>query len=118
VEKKVFVAKAVRAAFWGALLFLMVMALAPFDVGGGVLKDKMQHMLGFYTLTVLGLASWGRRSAVRLTLGLATLGAAIELLQATPLVGRDGDFQDWAADVAGIAIALVPAIFVGKAKDV
>jgi hypothetical protein len=116
VEKRVFIAKAVRAAFWTALLMLLLLALAPIDVAGGFLNDKVQHTLGFYTLTVLGLASWGRRSALRLTLGLMALGAAIELLQATPLVGRDGEFMDWVADATGILLALVPAIFVGQAK--
>jgi hypothetical protein len=115
VEKKAVIAKAVHAAFWAALLLLLVMALVPIDVAGGILKDKVQHMLGFYTLTVLGLAGWGRPSAVKLALGLAALGGAIELFQATALIGRDGEFLDWIADLAGILFALIPAIFVGRA---
>ena len=104
----------VRAAFWAAVLLLLALALAPIDVGGRVLPDKIQHLLGFYTLTVLGLAAWGRPSAARLAMGLLVLGGAIELLQATPLIGRDGEFLDWFADLLGILFALIPAVFVRR----
>ncbi len=107
--------KLARPAFFIALVVLLVFALAPVDLPVQRFSDKAQHLAGFFTLACLGLAAWGRRSALMLGLALAALGGAIEIVQSTPLIGRDAEVMDWVADVAGILLALLPAVFVRRA---
>ena len=75
-------------------------------------SDKAAHALAYAVDTFLLLLAvvWrpGRPQALvawtlPILLGVATLGAAIEFLQAT--VSRDADPLDWIADVIGIAVA-------------
>lgn len=93
-----------RLLFWAAAAFGFVMAVLPHppEVPGAP-SDKVQHILAF--LTLAALARWAY-PAVRkrwLLLGLALFGAAIELLQAIPVLNRDADPLDWVADVAAAA---------------
>ena len=98
-----------------ALLVLLVMTLAPLQLHGRFfLNDKAQHLLGFLVLTALGLLAWGTGSTIKLVIGLAALGGAIEVLQETSLVGRDAELMDWLADVAGILIVAVPILLAGR----
>lgn len=99
-----------RYAFWPALVFAVVMAALPkppeipsLDVG-----DKLQHMLAFFTLTVLAGIGWRTWSWIRLALGLSLVGAAIELVQAMPALHRSSDWRDLAADCLSILVALGP----------
>jgi VanZ family protein len=64
--------------------------------------DKAQHAAGFAGLSFLGLMAYPGR-IYALMLGLALFGAGTEVAQW--LTGwRFGDWQDWVADCAGIAI--------------
>jgi hypothetical protein len=77
-------------------------------------SDKVAHALAYAvdTLLLLFAVVWrpGRPQAlvawtVPILLGVATLGAAIEFMQAT--VSRDADPLDWVADLVGIAAAAI-----------
>lgn len=68
--------------------------------------DKIQHMTAFFTLGALAAAAWRHRAAVKLFGWLAAFGAAIELFQAIPALGRDAELLDWLADMAAAAVAL------------
>lgn len=100
---------ACRLAFWAALAVTAVLALLPQPPElGAVESDKLQHLLAFAVLSLLGVFAHPRLPRLRLALGLAGFGAAIELAQLIPALNRSGDPLDWAADVAAIAVA-VPA---------
>jgi VanZ family protein len=114
--QKVVISSLARATFWIALLVVLAMTLAPVSLPAGILNDKIQHCIGFFGLSALGIAGWGTRSALRIGIALAALGGAIELLQATRIIGRDAEVADWLADVAGILLALLPAVFISRTR--
>lgn len=102
-----------RIAFFGAALFAFVMAVLPHPpMIPGNPPDKLQHMLAFATLGVVGAIGFARRSAWSLFLMLTGFGAFIELVQALPMIHRDCDIRDLIADMiaAAIALALTRAI--------
>lgn len=109
-----------RLLFWPALIFALVMAVLPkppqlpmTDMG-----DKVQHMLAFFTLTLLAGTGWPRFSLVRALVWLSLVGAGIELVQAIPMLHRDSDWRDWVADSVAICAALVPvAVFRRKLEQ-
>lgn len=78
--------------------------LAPPGQGGA---DKYLHTFCFAGLALIGLWT-ARRGLSRglILLVLLLLGAGIEWLQAT-VPGRQGSFNDLAADVAGLLLALI-----------
>ncbi|GLQ82026.1 hypothetical protein GCM10007881_55470 [Mesorhizobium huakuii] len=112
-----FYSVAISTAFVVTLVAVLVLALLPmpelqefgFDIGFD--NDKLNHASAFATLAVLGALGWPRR-IVTLVIFLALVGAAIEILQGTPLIDRDLDVFDWVADCIGIAGGLVVAISV------
>jgi VanZ family protein len=92
-----------RTAFYttGALVAVLSLvpsaALPPTSIG-----DKVEHIIAYAVLGLLGAASFGR-SAARVILGLGAFGLAIELLQAfSP--GRSPDPLDAAADIIGASL--------------
>ena len=96
-----------RGAFWAAATFALVMALLPHPVRlPGDPSDKVQHIIAFLTLGALGRMAYPKASGWALLAGLSLFGAAIELLQAIPVLNRDSDIIDWLADTlaAGVAI--------------
>lgn len=102
-----------RPLFWLLASFSLVMALLPqppsfttYELG-----DKVQHMLAFAVLTVIGRLAWPQVALRRLVLLLLLYGAAIEVLQMIPSLHRDADPRDWVADGAAIALAVVFAQF-------
>lgn len=68
--------------------------------------DKVQHMMAFATLSALAAAGWRERRLAVLFAWLAGFGAAIEVLQAIPVLNRDSDVLDWVADMAATIAAL------------
>jgi hypothetical protein len=72
--------------------------------------DKAEHFLAFYVLSFLAAAAYPRLSLAVVALWLSLFGAAIELVQALPIVHRDCDFWDWVADSAAISAALAPIV--------
>ena len=99
----------VRALFWAAALFALVMALLPHppEVPGNP-SDKIQHALAFATLGLLGAFAYPRVSALRLIVGLSLFGALIEVAQGIPVLHRDSDVLDWLTDTIACAAVLVP----------
>ena len=69
------------------------------------LVDKTWHFLAFGALGFLGFAVWEPNRWPLVGLICIGLGASIEILQATPWIGRDADLRDWLADVAGVGFA-------------
>jgi VanZ family protein len=95
------------AAFWLAALAVLVLMLLPAEHVQRLpfnFWDKAQHSLAFGVLTLLGLLAWSqRRDRWRLLVGLVIYGGAIEWAQ--HLTGwRHGDWVDWVADSAGVAL--------------
>jgi len=99
----------VRALFWAAALFALVMALLPHppQVPGNP-SDKIQHAAAFVTLGVLGAFAYPRLSTLRLIVALSLFGAFIEIAQAIPALHRDSDVFDWLTDTVACAVVVVP----------
>jgi len=93
------------AAFWAAFAGIGVLSLLPPELPlPSTGWDKANHALAFMTLALLAAACWPARR-MQVLLGLAAYGAAIEVAQSLTGI-RIGEWVDWAADVAGLALAL------------
>jgi VanZ family protein len=93
-----------RGLFWMLVMFVVALSLLPVEQLPRDLNlwDKAQHALGFGALGLLGLHV-GARRPVQSLLGLAVLGACIEVAQS--MTGwRYGDWLDWLADVVGLGL--------------
>ena len=98
--------------FWAALVFAFVMAILPKPPQlPGDPSDKVQHILAFITLAALATIAYPRTRPIKLGLGLSAYGALIEVVQAIPILHRDAEFLDWAADtVAAFGMLLLVAL--------
>ena len=94
-------------AFWGIALFIISMALARLPA---VLDpwDRELHFLAFYILGCAAMVSFPRTRTWRLALALIAGGVALESAQMLPIFGHAAELSDLAANLAGIAAALVP----------
>jgi VanZ family protein len=97
--------------FWPALAVVAWGELTPHppQLEGPLIWDKLDHFIAYFGLSLLGSLGWGlRRSLVWVLLGVVALGGGLEILQA--LVGRDGEWGDFAANdlgaLAGLGIAI------------
>lgn len=93
-----------KTSFWALVLTTLWLSLVPSEQVPSAFHfwDKAQHALGFAGLAFLGLMAYPGRLP-RVMLGLALFGAGIEVVQG--LTGwRQGDWQDWIADCAGLVI--------------
>ena len=96
-----------RPAFWAAALFAFVMAVLPHPPQlPGEPEDKVQHVLAFATLALLGGFAFERMRLVALLVRLSLFGALIEVVQAIPALHRDSDVVDWLADTIAAAAVL------------
>lgn len=98
---------AIRLAAVVAAFATLWLAFEPPGDGPGLIPwDKAGHFLSFYVLTLLMSLALPRvpRGIVILVLVLA--GGGIEIVQG--YIGRDADWKDWIADIAGIACAALP----------
>ncbi|HEX5237168.1 MAG TPA: hypothetical protein VFW39_01730 [Sphingomicrobium sp.] len=97
-----------RALFWAAALFAFVMAVLPHPPHiPGNPNDKLQHIAAFVTLSLLGSFAYPATALIALLVRLSIFGAAIELIQAIPVLHRDSDFWDWVADTVAVGAALL-----------
>ena len=99
-----------RPVFWALLLTVAVLSLMPtgyLPPQVFSLWDKAQHALAFATLAALGLLAYPHRRW-RLLTGLLVFGGLIELAQAAT-GWRQGEWADWLADAAGLALGLALA---------
>jgi VanZ family protein len=100
--------RAARALFWGAALFAFVMAALPHPPHiPGNPNDKLQHVTAFATLALLGSFAYPTTALVQLLIRLSLFGAAIEVVQAIPVLHRDSDVWDWAADTVAVIVVLL-----------
>jgi hypothetical protein len=99
--------KRISAALFVTVLGVVIWgSLAPLEAVGGGGYDKLQHMAGYGSLTILGFGALGRRSWLLLS-GVLVFGAGIEVLQAMMPLGRMGSLLDGAANSAGAALAWI-----------
>lgn len=97
-----------RLLFWAALIFAFVMAVMPHPPRlPGEPDDKIQHIIAFAVLAGLGRVGYPVIAGTRLLVGLSLYGAAIELAQLYPPLGRDGSVLDWVADTASVGAVLL-----------
>ena len=97
-----------RLVFWAAAVFAFVMAIVPQppEVPGAP-SDKVQHIMAFATLALLGSFAYPATRVTRLLASLSLLGAVIEVVQAIPALHRDSDVVDWIVDTVAVAVVLV-----------
>jgi VanZ family protein len=94
------------AAYAVAVGVLLYMTLAPSSHLPQVdVWDKGEHAIAWLVLAGVGLLLFPS-SAVPVAAFSLGLGVLVEILQATPLVGRDADLRDVLADSVGVAAAL------------
>jgi hypothetical protein len=86
--------------FAAATLFAVTMALLPHPPQVPIEGDKYQHMLAFGVLTILCVMAYPEAQLLRIGERLSFLGAMIELVQSIPMLHRDCDIMDWAADTS------------------
>lgn len=98
-----------RLLFWLALAGAVVLALMPQppQLPTDRFGDKFNHMLAFATLAALAALGWPRAERLRVVERLSFLGALIEVAQAMPVLHRDCDIRDWAADTVAIVVVTV-----------
>jgi VanZ family protein len=97
-----------RLLFWAAAILAFVMAVLPQPPEfPGEPNDKVQHIVAFATLGLLGAWAHARSPLLRLLVGLSLFGAFIELVQAIPALQRDSDVKDWIADTLACGLALL-----------
>lgn len=98
---------AIRLAAVVATLATLWLAFEPPGDGPGLIPwDKAEHFLSFFVLTLLLSLALPRMPRGILILVLVIAGGGIEIVQS--YVGRDADWKDWIADIAGIACAALP----------
>lgn len=99
----------IRVLFVLALAVTLFFALVPHPprLPVDALGDKFEHMMAFAVLAFLARLGFRAPSDWAILIRLSVLGAAIELLQALPLVHRDCDWHDWLADTVAAGAALL-----------
>ena len=97
-----------RLIFWAAAIFAFVMAVLPHPPElPGAPSDKIQHMVAFATLGLLGASAYVETALLQLLVGLSLFGGFIEIVQAIPAIHRDSDIKDWLADTVAAGLVLL-----------
>jgi hypothetical protein len=97
-----------RLLFWAAAIFAFVMAVIPHPPHiPGEPNDKVQHIVAFATLALLGSWAYTGTKPLKLLAWLSLFGAVIEIIQAIPMLRRDSDALDWIADTVAVAVVLL-----------
>ena len=100
--------RSAKALFFAAALFALVMALVPHPPRlPGDPSDKVQHMIAFAVLGLLGGLAFPKVRTRWLIALLSLFGALIEVLQAIPVLHRDSDPLDWLADTIACGLVLL-----------
>lgn len=96
-----------RLAAGLATVATLWLAFEPPGDGPGLIPwDKAGHFLSFYVLTILYLLAAPRAPRWAIVALLVAAGGVIEIVQGQ--VGRNAEWGDWLADIAGIAFAILP----------
>lgn len=86
---------------------ILYLSLAPADALPSIdLWDKAEHALAYTALAVAWMLAFPSRVWLAAA-GVFAFGVAVELLQASMHFGREGHLYDVAANVVGVAVALV-----------
>ena len=97
-----------RFLFWSAAVFAFVMAVLPHPPQvPGALSDKVQHIVAFACLALLGSVAYPWLRPLTLVIALSAFGALIEVVQLIPGLHRDADSRDWLADTAAVAVMVL-----------
>ena len=97
-----------KPLFWAALLFAYAAAIMPAAKAPKIAdNDKVEHMIAFFTLAVLGRLAYRATPAIRTWLLLTAFGAVIEFTQLIPALHRDSSFADWVADVIALSVGVL-----------
>ena len=105
---------ACKAAFWGAAVAVLWLALSPVHTQPAGGWDKVNHLLAFGLLGLLAAACWPGRLPRHLLL-LFAYGVCIEFLQGL-FPGRHPDPWDVAANAMGLLLAAAAAACVGRRR--
>ena len=81
------------------------MAFAP-NPPGVLGWDKAEHFVAGAVVALLALPALPGLALGWLIVGLAVSAALVEVVQATPQIGRTGDPVDWFAGVLGAVLAI------------
>ena len=107
--------KLLVASFWLACIVIAVLALLPATMPlPSTGWDKSNHALAFVALAWLGCACWPAVTW-RVIAGLAVYGGAIEIAQ-TFTETRMGEWADWIADLAGLALVWAYVGWAGRSR--
>jgi hypothetical protein len=111
-----------RLAFQGlTILLAVVVAWLAFRPSTGADQglpwDKANHALAFMVLTVVSARGWPGAGFWRLGLVMLMAGAGIEIVQGLPLIGRDMDGWDVAADMVGFALGWMATLALRSPGD-
>ena len=100
--------QAIRALFWLALIAITILALIPGPSMPPVLlgADKLKHIAAFTALAGLARLGWPRLRLWLLAFILLGHGAFIEIVQGSPVLGREMSWADLVADGIGISLGL------------
>lgn len=99
--------RAITVLFWLLVAFTLIEALIPSRRSLHLFaSDKLEHGLAFAVLALAATFAFPRLNTLWLAIGLMALGAAIELMQALPFIGRDSDLRDWIADSIAVIVVL------------
>ena len=90
----------------------MLIELKP-QAAGYIYADKLQHIVVFFMLTLIGLYAYPFKKWAVIT-GLILFGMAIEILQSAFTLSRQASLADWVADVIGLTLALGLATLIKK----
>ncbi|HEX6071530.1 MAG TPA: hypothetical protein VFY95_00795 [Sphingomicrobium sp.] len=97
-----------RSIFWAAACFAFVMAVLPQPPHfPGEPGDKVEHVIAFAVLALLGSFAYPLAGLFKLLVGLSLFGALIEFAQEIPALHRDSDVVDWIADSVAAGLVLL-----------
>lgn len=100
-----------------AVLTVLILANIPAFRIPGDPDDKLLHFVAFYALALLAAGALPQKPAIKLWVWLAAFAGAIELIQLFMHQGREADWEDFGAGVAGAATALLIISIVRLAKS-
>jgi VanZ family protein len=94
-----------RALFVLASLTGLALAFTP-DPPSVLGWDKAEHFVAGAVITLLALPAMPGLALGWLVAGLAVSAGLVEVIQATPQIGRSGDPLDWLAGLLGSLLAI------------
>jgi VanZ family protein len=97
------------ACDWAIVIAVVLGSLIPpndFPKPVAFFNDKVLHFGAYFLMAFWFAGSLERKRYVWVAVGLAILGALIEVVQYWMGFGRDADWRDFVADVFGIAAGL------------